>query len=83
MKNGYFYVWLFCLAAVKQQLTQMFQHKKYTEANGDNDCFGRNINHRTRSENDHANTLYSWLSRRSRIIWRDDTAFCPKRLGEQ
>ena len=27
-KNGYFYVWLFCLAAVKQQLTQMFQHKK-------------------------------------------------------
>lgn len=57
MKNGYFYVWLFCLAAVKQQLTQMFQHKKYTEANGDNDCFGRNINHRTRSENDHANTF--------------------------
>ena len=27
--------------------------------------------------------FYSWLSRRSRIIWRDDTAFCPKRLGEQ
>ena len=67
-----------CQAATHSNVSAQKSTQKPTETTT---ASAENINHRTRSENDHANTLYSWLSRRSRIIWRDDTAFLPKKIG--